>query len=603
MKIKPYPFQDEAIETTFEWFRKNPEPHKHPIIKIATGGGKSVVVAEFIRRIITQWANQRILVVTASKELISQNFQEMRGLFPECDAGLYCAGLNVKQPHKQVVFATIGSVARKVMQIGWIDLVLVDECHNISTKKDVGLYRQMLAEFAKINPKVRIIGLTATDFRGSGLLLTEGEGALFTETIVDIGIRELLDGGFLAPLVQQETTTKTDVSGVHINRITGDYNVGELAKAVDRDEVTMSIVNEIIEAAGTERKKWMIFGVDIAHCNHLHEALESHGIHGGVVTGKTPKAQRDRIISQFRNGHIKYLVSCETLTTGFNVKDVDLIALIRPTKSPVLFLQICGRGLRTAPGKKDCRYLDFTNTTETLGAIDTIRGRRENKNKKDGTPILKKCPICGIHCAPAASLCECGHQFEIERNVKVNAVSSDAPILSTQTSSLFQVGTWTCKSHAKLGSPASMQVSYFGENNAPVGNLTSVTAHSHREWVCFDHDGYARRKAETWWQKMGGKMPYPADVKDAIERFSELTKPNEIQLKKEGKYYVITNHFFPIKELNGDTLYDELITGFKELTEASQVHNTVTESASDTFSAETARPSVSSAFSRALSPV
>jgi DNA repair protein RadD len=590
MKIKPYPFQEEAIEKTFDWFRKNTNPNKHPIIKIATGGGKSVVVAEFVRRIVTQWKDQRILVVTASKELISQNYQEMKTLFPECDAGLYCAGLGVKQPHKQVVFGTIGSVAKKAFQIGFVSIILVDECHGISTKKDVGLYRQMLAEFAKINPKVRIIGLTATDFRGNGVLLTEGEGALFTETIVDVGIRELLDGGFLAPLVLKETATRTDVTGVHISKLTGDYNIGELAKAVDRDEVTKSIVSEIISAAGSDRKKWMIFGIDIAHCNHLHEELAHCGIHGGVVTGKTPKAQRDRIISQFKNGHIKYLVSCETLTTGFNVKDVDLLALARPTKSPVLFLQISGRGLRTAPNKKDCLFLDFTDTTETLGSIDTIKGRRENKNKKDGTPILKKCPICGVHCAPSATLCECGHTFEINRKNNVNEVSSDAPILSTQTNNLFQVESWQPKAHAKLGSPASMQVSYFAGNTS-VGNLTAITTHSHREWVCFDHEGFARRKAESWWLKMGGSLPYPVDVKDAITRFSELTKPDEIQLKKEGKYYVITNHYF--KQQPAISVAPAAIVP--------EIHHAIAETTSDTFSANDVRPSVSSAFSRALS--
>jgi DNA repair protein RadD len=174
----------------------------------------------------------------------------------------------------------------------------------------------------------------------------------------------------------------------------------------------------------------------------------------------------------------------------------------------------------------------------------------------------------------------------------VNEVSSDAPILSTQTNNLFPVESWLPKVHAKLGSPASMQVSYFAGNTS-VGNLTAITTHSHREWVCFDHEGFARRKAESWWLKMGGSLPYPVDVKDAIARFSELTMPNEIQLKKEGKYYVITNHYFE----------QQPVLSVAPAASVPEIHHAAAETASDTFSANDVRPSVSSAFSRALSAV
>jgi DNA repair protein RadD len=605
-KLRDY--QERVLQELFSWFKNNPTGN--PIVSACVGAGKSILIAEFCKRVIEAYPDQRILMAVASRELVAQNYEKLRSIYPEGNMGLYSAGLGKKNPHAKIVFATIGSVYDKAMQTGAFNICLVDEAHNVS-RKETGMYRQMIADYTRLNPKFRVIGFTGTPYRGDGILLTEGDQALFTDIASKITMRKLLDEGYLSPLVTHKVETRIATNDVGVSRMTGDYNISELSDAVDRIEVTRSAVKEII-TAGHDRKSWLIYGVTIEHCEHIHEELEKNGIHGAMVHGKTPKAQRDRILADFKAHRIRYVVNVLCLTVGFDHPATDLIALLRPTKSKVLYVQISGRGLRTHPEKENCLWLDFSSTTESLGEVDMVKGRHQ---PPPGTAPTKVCggkdkweEGCSETVPASTAFCPyCGFDFEMPepdkfKDLRKQASSADViskPVEPTRLS----VATWTCKSHAKLGSQTSMQVSYFGENNAPVGNLTPVTAHSHREWVCFDHDGYARRKAETWWQKMGGKMPYPADVKDAIERFSELTKPNEIQLKKEGKYYVITNHYFPIKELNGDTLYDELITGFKELTEASQVHNTVTESASDTFSAETARPSVSSAFSRALSPV
>ena len=537
MKIIPFPHQEKAIDTIFNWFPLNTDPNTHPIVKIATGGGKSVVIAEFIRRVITQYSDQRILMVTSSKELVSQNFEKLKAIFPECDAGLYCAGLGKKQPNKKVVFGTIGSLHNKVMQLGKFNLCIIDECHTVNTKKDVGIYRKMIADFKKINPRFRVIGLTATDFRGNGVLLTEGETALFSETIVDISIRYLLDRGFLAPLVTSKTNLKIDSSEINVNKATGDYVVSELAKSVDKEEITNSVVSEIIER-GQGRKSWMIFGVDIQHCEHLHDALKARGLIGNYVTGKTPVAQRESFISNFRRGAFTYLVSCETLTTGFDVQQVDLIALVRPTRSPVLFVQIAGRGLRTHPEKIDCLFLDFTDTTETLGAIDQIKGRKEVIKKKESYgQALKKCPSCGAINQPTARFCVCGFEFVIEHSININAQSSDAPILSTGVNpNVIDVSDiWTHRIHYKEGSPDTLRVSYI-----PVGagNLSKIPA----EYICFDHQGYARRKAENWWLKLGGLLPIPASTQEAYARFSELKRPAQLIIQKNGKYTEIQGH-------------------------------------------------------------
>jgi DNA repair protein RadD len=581
-------YQERVLRELFAWFVKFLVGN--PIVSACVAAGKSIIIAEFCRRVIEMYPNQRILMVVSSKELVSQNYEKLRAIYPEGNYGLYCAGLGKKNGHAQIVFATIGSIHDKAMQTGAFNLCIIDECHLVNPK-EIGTYRKMIADYTRLNPKFRVIGFTGTPFRGNGILITEGEQALFTDIATEISIGELLEQGYLSPLVLSETRTKTDITGVHIDSKTGDFKINELAKAIDRDDVTKSVVTEIIEA-GHDRKSWLIFGVDVQHCEHLHEELERRGIHGAVVHGKTPKAQRDRILAQFKAHKLRYVVNCQILTTGFDHAATDLIALVRNTRSPCLFVQMGGRGLRVAEGKRDCLWLDFTDSTAVLGSIDTIRGRRENKNKKDGTPILKKCPICGAACPPAATVCECGHEFEIERNIKVNAVSSDAPILSSMIpnkTDLCRVQSWSAKPHAKLGSPTSMQISYYAQDTSSGGNLSQLTATNHREWLCFDHTGYAKRKAEELWLKLGGKIPLPANTAEAVARFSELTQPEFIELKKEGKYYVVTNRIAPATSVSNAAIA------------APKIDNPAPKDSDGSVSTVDAPVSTSTAFSRALS--
>lgn len=533
MKYQLRDYQELTIESIFQWFYENTQGN--PIVNACVGAGKSIIIAELCKRVINQWPNQRILMAVASRELVAQNFEKLHSIYPEGKLGLYSAGLGKKNPHAQIVFATIGSIYNKAMHTGAFNVCIIDECHNVS-RKETGMYRQMIADYTRLNPGFRVIGFTGTPFRGNGILLTEGKEALFTDIAATVSITDMLARGFLSPLVLADTVTKTDVTGVSINGATGDYNVNELAKAIDRDEITTSAVNEII-AAGQNRKSWLIFGVDVKHCEHIHEKLKSLGIYGAVVHGKTPKGERDLIIKQYKLGRIRYIVNCMVLTVGFDAPGTDLIALIRNTKSPVLYVQIGGRGMRTAPGKSDCLWMDFTDTTYNLGPIDKVKGRLEPKKKSSSGPVVKICPVCKAQSHANVRFCGCGHEFEILHDETIRQHSSDAPILAGVVySNAVEVSNWRFNVHKKPGSPDSLCVTYLAVNE---GNLPGA---KYQEWACFNHQGFARRKAENHWLKLGGLQPIPASVDDAFLRLSELKKPDSIHVIKNGKFYEVISH-------------------------------------------------------------
>jgi DNA repair protein RadD len=329
-----------------------------------------------------------------------------------------------------VLLGTIGTLYRRVDKLGSFELCMVDECHLIS-RQDEGMYRKLIATLHTANPDMRVVGWTGTPFRGNGVWLTAGESRLFTDVATRLSMRELLDEGFLAPLVTAQTDTTINSEGISTSA--GDYNIGELAARIDQPETTNKVADELVRLA-SDRKKWLVYGVTVNHAAHLCEALKARRIAAAIVSAETPKDERERIIEKFRRGYVRAIVNVAVLTTGFDVPEVDCIALVRNTKSPVLYVQIAGRGMRIHPQKRDCLWLDFTDTTARLGPVDAVRGRMEPRKREAESTVdgKKLCDNCGAANPPAAARCHCCGQVFDSVVSKVNLRASKAAILSGQ---------------------------------------------------------------------------------------------------------------------------------------------------------------------------
>ena len=320
----------------------------HPLVVIPTAGGKSLVAAAFIQEVLAQWPDERIIILTHVRELISQNFAELIRLWPEAPAGIYSAGLNRRDTQAQILFAGIQSVHRKAYAIQRADLVLVDEAHLIPRSANT-TYRRFLDDLGRINPQLKIIGLTATPYRLDSGMLHTGPDALFDDIAFDVSVRELIDQGYLAPLISKQTSTQLDVSGVGTRG--GEFIAGQLEAAVDQDPITQRAIDEVV-AYGHDRRSWLLFCAGVDHAGHVCDAVRARGVSCATIFGHTPKAERDSIIAAFKRGDIRALASMGVLTTGFNAPAVDLIAMLRPTKSTGLYVQMAGRGTRLARARR-----------------------------------------------------------------------------------------------------------------------------------------------------------------------------------------------------------------------------------------------------------
>jgi superfamily II DNA or RNA helicase len=327
MQLRDY--QRAALDELYAWMREN---DGHPCVVIPTGGGKSVIIAELCREAVTGWPETRILMLTHVKELIEQNAAKMLAMWPNAPLGIYSAGLRRKELGEPITFGGIQSLRGRADELGHVDLCIIDECHLVG-HKDEGGYRDLLSELSRINPHLRIIGFTATPWRLGHGLITE-KPAIFDGLLESVSIEELIHRGFLAPLRSKVTELEYDLTKVA--KRGGEYVEGDLANAVDTVDQNNRVADEIIARAG-DRRAWLLFCTGVDHARHMSEALSSNGIRSACVTGDTPPGERRQILDGFRSGHIRAVTNANVLTTGFDYPDIDLIAMLRPTLSPVLY--------------------------------------------------------------------------------------------------------------------------------------------------------------------------------------------------------------------------------------------------------------------------
>lgn len=549
MTLKLRDYQEQALHSLWAYFMSK---GGNPLVVLPTGAGKSLTMAEWIKLVFESDPTARIVIVTHVKELVAQNYAELLGVWPEAPAGVYSAGLGRRDLGARILFASIQSIHSKAFALQQCDLVLIDEAHLIPRKSDT-MYQRFLCDLKAINPHLKLIGFTATPFRLDSGMLHEGDDALFTDIAHETGARLLIDEGYLCrPVTKPKQTSAAQIDTAGVGTRGGEFISAQLEHAALEPETIAAIADTIVEA-GADRRGWLIFCCTVAHCEAMNDALVARGVISAVITGETDQRVRDRTIAEYKAGQIRALCSMGVLTTGFNAKQVDLVALARPTKSTGLYVQMVGRGTRPiyAPGydlgttegrlaalaeaKPNCLVLDFGGNLARHGPFDDPFIKKPTKG--EGPAPFKECPECGTATGTATRICsECGFGFPPpERLVKVEA---DDKAILTPDPEWIEVSDVGYAVHQKAGGdgPPTLRVDYR------CGLIT------HSEWICLSHQGFPRSKAEAWWMRRG-PVPVPPDVSTAFDRVGDLNVPTAIKVRQEGRYTrVIAWNFDPLPQ-------------------------------------------------------
>lgn len=568
-------YQKEGVERLFSYLAD--QRGGAPLICLPTGTGKSIIIAAALDRLRS--VGKRCVVLSHTKEIISQDSQAFQKYCYGADYGICCAGLGRRDLDKDITFATIasayGTVKRNEHAFGRIDCLIVDEAHRVSTRKQA-VYQQFIERKRVDNPGLTVIGLTATPWRlGSGLLTDKPRigTRIFTDIIWDVTqgdhYNKFVHQGYLAPLVPPATRFSLDTSKLKVDKARGDYREGDIEALFVEQKGLIPALEEAVER-GAGRKKWLVFTASVNLALQTCEALNLMGVPSCVVHGNMSDRERDDVIERFRNDQsIRAIVNCEVLTTGFDVPEIDLLLMLRPTASPGLWVQMLGRGTRPAPGKIDCLVLDFAQNVQRLGTIN--RPNLENihsgggvwecdakcETEKDGIchalnsshdltcqrpgchgvhPKHRvECPTCGafnlssleeIHCW------NCGAELPAATDEKETNSPREAPELTeTAEESDIQSDDWgdaddecqvmlvkrvTYSKHYKggdKGNKPTLKIVYCGVDRR--GNRVPEV----RRWVAFESpNDYARASAAEAWMQHGGSLPIPENVDEALLR-------------------------------------------------------------------------------------
>lgn len=535
-------YQSEAVSNCWEYMSEMPG---NPVIVLPTGTGKSVVIGEACRQAVKDFGC-RVLVLADRVELILQNAEAISKVMDLGAVGIYSAGAGCRDLDSPVVVAQIQSCHRPKIVTGFQrrDLIIIDEAHKVN--QDDGMYRSLIDSARVVTPDLRIIGTTATPFRMDSGPIVSADG-IFNDIAYEMTMREAIEAGWLCRLVTKCGVAKTraDLTGVRVSR--GDFSVSDLSRAMRRGFLVQDTVSDLLTRA-EGRKSGLIFCVDIEHVQVVARELESRGESVGWVTGETTPIERHDLVNRFRNGSIRWLLNCEVFTTGFNAPNVDTVALMRPTKSACLYVQMVGRGTRISPGKDDCLIADYGDLIATHGPVDLARASRKKKGKSDGLkqcpacncsthPLMRECPSCGeslmdeklVECPScrertSASLGQCQYcgdelpENKPERSVKHSAVASELEIISSakafedQTVTIGEV-TYAAHRSRTPGKPQTMRVMYWESAAGMLGRPIAS------EFICFDHpDGsFPKRKAGDWWRARSYD-PVPESVAEAVTK-------------------------------------------------------------------------------------
>lgn len=369
-EIKLFDYQEDMKERIEKALRL----HRSVMAQMPTGTGKTYLLTAAIDSFVEDNPNTKVWIVAHRKELVSQIEETIKKFHS------YSSSKN-----KSLL------VSVKAMSIQWLSrhyneieeepgMIVIDEAHHALAKT----YKEMWERF----PKAKFLGLTATPCRLNG----KGFMDLFDVLVQSWSVPEFISKGRLATYdfvsIKSDGVTQRLIDSLQKRGTDGDYQNKEMDMLLNK-RPSIERLYQSFEEYGKDRKG-IVYAINISHAKKIMELYQEHGIKAVAIDSKTPAAERQANIEAFRKGDIQVLVNVDIFSEGFDCPDVEFVQLARPTLSLAKYLQMVGRGLRVAKGKKNCVIIDNVGLYRVFGLPSqvwnwkaTFEGRLKYSRKKE----------------------------------------------------------------------------------------------------------------------------------------------------------------------------------------------------------------------------
>lgn len=345
MQLRSY--QQEALDAMLE---AESAGISRQLVVLPTGAGKTVLFAHLP---VVRKNSLPMLVLAHRAELLNQAKAKIESMNPDLSVALEKA--QNKAGRVDIVVASVQTLGRgnssriEGFEDTYFRSIIVDEAHHAAANS----YQKILNYF---KPDY-VLGVTATPQRSDSVRLID----IFDEIVYYKSIEDLINEGWLCPLVGYRVKTETDISEVEV--VNGDYKQEQLAAAIDNPGRNASIVNAFMDLAAA--KKTVVFAANIAHARNLAASFAAQTrAQVRIVLGETVDEEREQILKDFKLGKVQVIINVGVLTEGFDEPGIEAIILARPTRSSLLYTQIVGRGTRLNDGKLNCMIIDVADATK-----------------------------------------------------------------------------------------------------------------------------------------------------------------------------------------------------------------------------------------------
>ncbi|MFZ8934072.1 MAG: DEAD/DEAH box helicase [Bacteriovoracaceae bacterium] len=382
MDLRPY--QKDCIKSIRAALLKD----ERALVYAPTAFGKTIVFSSLIGSVLQKEKKIKFLIIVPRVNLVIQTVEKLIHFMPKDDIGVYCATYKRKELDRLVTVSSYQSLLNLKETI-FFNGVIVDEVH----KGDI-------ERISKLISYKKIIGFAATPFDSRGNPIY-GPDKFFKELAYnDKSISDLTKEGYLCPVIHQESKEIADLNKIKIQN--GDYNLKELEKRTIKEDLILRQLEDMLLKTAS-RKKVAILCVSIAHAIKVREFLGQ----GVLYHSKQSKVENQLAKDIFENTDEKFMISVLALSEGYDFPEIDCLALFRPTRSFVLYVQAVGRIMRLHEKKKNALFLDYGNVIQNLGTI-------YNLQMDNAEPSTRRCSACGTHNGLNQPTCfHCGKVFLI----------------------------------------------------------------------------------------------------------------------------------------------------------------------------------------------